>query len=218
MAASKKTQDERRAEGLCPACGTPPETGAYCTLCRVKSATFGRIYRTQRKNVGRCVHCPSPADEGSVMCTPCRLRVTVATKALTKRRREQGLCSWCETKATVGRHCTRCWFRAASIRLVGTFELGDGLMALFHSQQGRCFYTGRVLEPGRNASIDHQMPRTRISGDAQHAMINLRWVDLQINRAKQDMSHEEFVAMCVLVARRFETSMTEMAGAKPAGA
>ena len=82
--------------------------------------------------------------------------------------------------------------------------LGDSkrhvdLKQMLESQGYKCVYTGRRLEIGGNASIDHKIPRSRGGEDV---IENLQWVDWQVNRAKTDMTHDEFIVMCRLIVRR----------------
>lgn len=70
------------------------------------------------------------------------------------------------------------------------------LREMWEEQDGRCALTGRALTK-QNASIDHIIPIKRGGG---HERENLRWVVIEVNRAKRDMLDEEFFAMCRQVA------------------
>jgi len=70
---------------------------------------------------------------------------------------------------------------------------GEKIKHKLEEQEYKCVYTGIVLIPGRNASLDHILP---ISRGGTHEIENLQWVDIQINRMKTDMTHQEFIQMC----------------------
>lgn len=56
--------------------------------------------------------------------------------------------------------------------------------------------TGILLVPGRNASIDHKVPRAKGGSDD---IGNLQWVDLKVNLMKRDMDVPEFLSTCASV-------------------
>lgn len=63
------------------------------------------------------------------------------------------------------------------------------------SQSGVCAYTGRPLAFNKTASLD------RIDSSVGYVVGNIQWVHKDVNMAKQSMSHESFVQMCLEVAR-----------------
>lgn len=56
--------------------------------------------------------------------------------------------------------------------------------------------TGVLLVPGRNASIDHKVPRAKGGSDD---IDNLQWVDLKVNLMKRDLDITEFLSACATV-------------------
>lgn len=70
------------------------------------------------------------------------------------------------------------------------------MKALWEKQGGRCAYTGELLIPGVNASLDHKIPSTR---GGTNDLENLQWVTYQVNRMKTDMLEEEFFRLCRMV-------------------
>lgn len=84
------------------------------------------------------------------------------------------------------------------------------LAYLWKKQQGCCFYTGKTLtwETGRHhlharstqASIDRLDPaRGYIKG-------NLVWCTGSVNRAKSNLTKDEFLALCQVITQRLEPS------------
>ena len=71
------------------------------------------------------------------------------------------------------------------------------LMSLLQFQQFRCALTGDKLTPGI-ARCDHVVP---VSEGGSNHIENLQWVTEDINRAKGVMSQDQFIQMCVKVAK-----------------
>lgn len=61
---------------------------------------------------------------------------------------------------------------------------------LWDVQEGRCGLTGRPL--GVDAQLDHIVPLAR---GGEGAISNLRWVTPEANRAKRDLTDEEFLQL-----------------------
>lgn len=77
-----------------------------------------------------------------------------------------------------------------------------GLQQVVKAQGYACSYTGIEVTPQRSA-LDHKYPRS-LGGEDD--IENLQVVLPVINRAKGNMSHDQFVAMCHAVARHTEDS------------
>lgn len=73
------------------------------------------------------------------------------------------------------------------------------LEQLLESQQRRCVYTGELLIPGINASLDHRIP---VAQNGTDEIGNLQWVTKRVNAMKSDCSHEEFIKLCRTIAAR----------------
>jgi len=69
----------------------------------------------------------------------------------------------------------------------------DMLELLWEKQRGLCALTGESLIMGESASIDHIVPQSR-GGD--HSADNLQWVSLRVNQAKNNLTQDEFIALC----------------------
>jgi 5-methylcytosine-specific restriction endonuclease McrA len=85
------------------------------------------------------------------------------------------------------------WARALRLRNGITAKM---LASLWGQQRGLCALSGQKL--GRDAEIDHKLPRAR--GGADH-IGNLQWVTPLANRAKRDLTDAEFLALCQACAR-----------------
>ena len=89
------------------------------------------------------------------------------------------------------------WARAQKI---GSVRLGPELAKLWHKQRGCCALTGIRLNR-ENAHLDHILPKAR---GGTNDISNLRWTCNTVNRAKHDLTDEEFFRICELVLSRSE--------------
>lgn len=132
-------------------------------------------------------------------CTACTERRNATSRNLYLERVSRGQCPYCTQAAKVGIFCFDHWFKnVGSPHGLGSKKGAALLKELWEEQQGRCAVTGKTLQPGSTASIDHIIPKSR-GGTSDKS--NLRWVLLRINQCKWDMTHEEFIEMCQEVAR-----------------
>ncbi len=86
---------------------------------------------------------------------------------------------------------------------------GDDLLSLWEVQDGRCLYTGALLDLSHRTltqksphrlfpSLDRQVPKLG------YVVGNLAWCIYSVNRMKSDLTHDEFVDFCHAVSGRFE--------------
>lgn len=123
-------------------------------------------------------------------------------KALYNKRKDSHECVRCGSSELVNNvFCKSCWFESQAANFGGMKQFSS-LLELWESQNGRCFYSDEVLIPGFNASLDHQVPKSRGGSDE---ISNLKWVHIQINLMKSDMTHEEFLIKCQKIVNRFNT-------------
>jgi 5-methylcytosine-specific restriction endonuclease McrA len=73
-----------------------------------------------------------------------------------------------------------------------TIARASDLMQILERQRFRCALSGRELTPD-SASIDHITP---LAKGGPHELGNIWVVENTINKAKNTMTPEEFVAMC----------------------
>jgi len=65
---------------------------------------------------------------------------------------------------------------------------------IWHKQRGRCAMTGKRLD--RSAELDHIIP---ISKGGKNHPSNLQWLAPEVNQCKNDMTVDEFIAVCINV-------------------
>jgi 5-methylcytosine-specific restriction endonuclease McrA len=94
------------------------------------------------------------------------------------------------------------WARAHKLKGISARDLAS----LWKRQRGLCAYTGRKLD--RSAQLDHIIPKALGGTDELN---NLQWVSPEVNYAKRDLTHEQFIELCEAVlawiARRIEEAL-----------
>jgi hypothetical protein len=118
-----------------------------------------------------------------------------------------GQCVFCKEAATAGAFCLHHWFKniGSSHHLTKSNGGIALLKLLWEEQNGRCSVTGEQLVPGVNASLDHITP---VSKGGRTEKSNLRWVTLQVNHIKWDLTDDEFLGLCRLIVNRAEIRAT----------
>lgn len=111
------------------------------------------------------------------------------------RYKKAGLCTSCggPRVGTETTQCIDCWFKKVARR--SRIEIPwTVLEEKYRKQNASCYYTGRVLIPGKNASLDHKKPVGRFPESVSDPE-NLVWCDMSINAMKHSMTEEEFYAV-----------------------
>lgn len=170
--------------------------GRICSLCaEYKEREHFFAHPSGFNGLGpRCKECIS--DEGRT------LKVKEVKKALYNKRKLNNECVKCGSSEIVNNvHCRLCWFIDKAISRAGGSKNLDAICKLWEQQNGRCFYSEEELMPGKNASLDHQLPRSKGGLDDPS---NLKWVSNKINLMKSDMTHDEFIVMCKFISSKFD--------------
>lgn len=79
------------------------------------------------------------------------------------------------------------------------------VLRLLEVQEFKCALTGRELTP-ETATLDHVIP---IQNGGEHKITNAQILHKDVNRAKNTMTNEEFVAMCREVVVCSDRSKTQ---------
>ena len=160
-------------------------------------------YKHTRYLRGICVNCNNPRDSVKYLCATCRQATAKYKKRLREKRKENGMCANCGATPEVFEGvpiCLICWFKRISIAITGSRKYANPLHVLWNNQRGLCAYSDIPLVPGRNASIDHKIPK---SLGGSNDVSNLQWVTKNINRLKGKLTHAEFVALCHHIAVKY---------------
>lgn len=189
--------------GLCRGCGRILD-GDYqtCVRCRERRRRNKptEAHRQALRDAGLCTACGKTNDSPTTTCSTCKAKVSRARNAVVARYREQGLCSCGERPQSVGLACEECWFKARARDCAGSTSQWQALRLLLIAQGFCCAYSGKRLELGPDATIDHKVPRSR---GGSNDISNLQWVSRRVNSMKTDFTHEEFIAACRIIAEKW---------------
>lgn len=150
--------------------------------------------RKGRSAKGFCQACGKPAVPGRVRCEVHAKACNDWHAVKKNARKAAGMCVTCgKPDGKYAFRCEKCWFRAAARQTLGGTSMGEAIKAIFLAQNGRCVYTGMVLIPGDNASLDHKIPKALGGSDD---IGNLQWVTKDVNTAKWDRTEDQFLELC----------------------
>ena len=156
--------------------------------------------RTSRAEAGVCFGCGGAVEDPTYChCVECRTTHAARSTKSRKKRVDSGTCTVCSLPCVAAKLCLRHWFGRVASSNTGSRANWPVVESLWQEQNGKCAYSGEVLVPGTNASLDHKTPRSRGGSDDRE---NLQWVTWKINRMKTDMTHDEFVSLCGLITTR----------------
>lgn len=208
-------QAARIADGRCKDCGEkrgPQGTTIFCRPCASaraeRSSARVRVLRAAWRASGeaKCASCCGPRpDPAFKTCASCRASKRTDWKEYGPARRQErfdaGLCVGCASaRLPESKRCRAHWL-ADSVRKYGApARDAEHFWALLERQRFLCHYSGAVLVPGKNASLDHRSPRAR---GGLSDLANAAWCDRNVNAFKRDMDEYEFVALCRSIADRF---------------
>lgn len=209
--AYSKAQRARIDSGQCRDCGNARGdmgTAVFCRPCADKNSKRAALNKEKRrakfKVSNGCNQCGSPmnSDEYS-LCDSCRDKARKSYKKNSDIRRNLhptiGLCVSCHNK-TIGlsRYCKNHWIEGFSIKYKISKEK---LLNKLEEQDFKCFFTGIDLIPGKNASLDHLIPRS-IQPSLINDVSNVVWCDKRINSMKGDLQYSDFIDVCSLIVEK----------------
>lgn len=179
--------------GLCIMCGQKCETEkARCNKCIEYAKTLSLKQRSVRKKSGLCIKCGNNVVESPhVKCESCLSSQAQSWHKLSQERRSRGECINCCQQVIIGnRFCEICYLKTIAGKRTGLAKNWVLLKNLFQQQGGICPYTGRILEIGKNAELDHIVPRDLGGTDD---ISNLQWVFDKANNMKWNYLEEDFL-------------------------
>lgn len=194
----------RAASGQCVICASPrgeDGTTRWCRLCADKHSqriTARRQARWAARNAeGMCVTCDQPPLAGKRRCEGCCAKSSARGVALVEKRGARGHCRQCSApRIPDSAMCLKHWLQAKSKEHWGHVRNWETLLALAERQRWRCHYTGEVLTPGANMSLDHRIAKAHPAFPGHDDMTNLAWTTKALNLAKNRHSEDEFIALC----------------------
>lgn len=194
----------------------------YCRRCNKRPAVIGRRTcdyclslasvrenRTQkfRQENNKCTYCGNDRDRKGVLCVKCADKSRGAIKAKHEKRMASGFCRVCGKEPFLTRPdgtrrselCERCYLVNMAGKHLGSYLKWQILLDKLYRLDWRCFYTGEKLVMGENLSFDHLDPISRFP-EKKNDATNIQPCSLAINLMKREMTMEEFIATCRVVA------------------
>jgi 5-methylcytosine-specific restriction endonuclease McrA len=150
------------------------------------------VHQRGNASAGLC-YCGRVRTDERKFCGVCRASQARCKSTLRAQRLAASLCTKCGDTAVASEFCVPCWFAHTASGTTAGQCRGADLFALWIQQGGLCALTGDPIAPGHNLSVDHIVPRSKGGG---HDIANLRLVRVDVNRALNDMSDADFIAMC----------------------
>lgn len=124
-------------------------------------------------------------------------------KAWMKKQIQKGLCVFCRDESLYKSSlCEKHYFKGRVRSVTGSYDNWEIIRDKFFESGEVCYYTGKKLVLGVNAGLDHLKPRSRFK-HLKDSIDNLVWCDTKVNVAKRDLTNDEFIDVCKLVASRF---------------
>lgn len=203
----KKNENKRywhRVEsGLCTVCGILPVdtmlSKRRCTQHAKEETIRQTISRNKLVASGKCRTCGKDrgTDGSSKRCRPC---LTALSGKHYYKKIADGNCLRCGRKRDIDHNtfCRVCWFKDRSLCATGTIANYKELEAKLIAQDSKCYFTGKQLVIGTNASVDHLTSKYN-DKSLESDVNNLVWADLTINTMKNSCNEQEFYTICKLV-------------------
>jgi len=193
-------RQKAKAENKCVNCGVPKtRTGVHCADCAKNHRERAKKYiKEVRRGVlsGKCHYCGKTSEKRQ--CPECKSKLSQYQKGRRLVFKEQGTCTSCgDPRVEESSSCLRHYMEGQSGSAFGTTKRWKEILASFESQNGICYYSGIKLIIGKNASLDHKIPKSKHGiEDGVYDAGNLVWCDKMVNIMKNSMTDDEFIAMC----------------------
>lgn len=180
--------------GLCQACGQQPANGrTRCEKCATKARDARRAKADVKRRNGICTKCfAQPVLPGMSFCAGCLETQRLYKRRLESSRVQAGLCGKCGKSPFVPHrvYCSLCILKATAKRTLGTSARWPELQAILDKQDNCCPYFGVPIEIGRDAELDHIVPRSK---GGTNDPSNLQFIHAWANAWKLAASEEEFL-------------------------
>jgi hypothetical protein len=170
--------------------------GYYKTPQRKQSMSEStKRQKIQKRGQGLCVQCGKnrPKDRKS-KCSECFNKSLELQRLQRIKAIENKQCSRCFKLPVISEYsyCEICFFKYRAYEHLKDRTKWHTLKEKLESQNYKCVYTNQILVVGKNATIDHILPKSRCP-ELRYTLSNLQWVTLTANQMKKDLTHEEFL-------------------------
>lgn len=185
----------------CLDCEKLIESKTRCIECAKKQNTRAKKYRDKQILNKKCLYCKISLIDNFKKCLQCRINEQNRSKKIRRQARIINNCGAClKDKAIIGKLCEICWYKRKAGDHLKNPQQWSLLKQLIESQNFTCAYTGIIIKPGINASLDHKIPPRK---DGTFTIDNVQWTDITINYVKRNLTHQEFIDLCKLISIRF---------------
>jgi len=201
-----KTQQKRIDAGLCKDCGISRGengTSIFCRACADKISKRASIRKLNKrkewKENGSCYNCGGVVDRKGIICFSCNKKANASYhKSKISRLNGKEIRSECRQckSARIGNSklCETHWVMDIA-RKSGLLGKEKELIEKLNNQNWKCFFTGKELVAGINASIDHLSPRST-NPEVESDLDNIVWADKRINSMKGNFNYVDFIDIC----------------------
>lgn len=204
-------RDRCVAAGICFYCELKPsiDNTLHCVDCGINRSLSKKDAAAKRKALGLCRHCTAAARPGFATCQPCGDRRSLVKRTRSMAYATAGLCVSCGASAinvatsTSARYCKEHYLKDRARDMLGSTKAYLEIEKLLETQQHKCYYCDICIELGINAELDHKNSRAKFPAEAK-SIINVAWACKPCNRAKGDLTAEEFVALCKRVVAKWQ--------------
>jgi hypothetical protein len=180
---------DRINQGLCGQCGKKNDSNLVtCSNCRTNKNSA----RKKIRKPGICHDCTRKVEYGS-HCQQCRIRL----KQIREKKIKEGICPRCDKPVMLHhKSCIDCLWRYRARNYLGSSTRWKELKAHFDKQGGKCVYSGLPIEFGKNAHLDHIVPKSK---GGKNELNNYQWLHKNVNRMKNRMLEDDFLDLCRMI-------------------
>lgn len=197
--------------GICFYCESKPSVlgKLHCTECGIDRTLAKKAKAAKRKSLGLCIHCDTTARPGFATCQLCGDKRTSTKRSRTEAYANAGLCISCgepainiDTSAST-RYCKEHYLKDRARDMLGSTRVYIEIEKLLETQQYKCYYCAINIKLGLDAELDHKNSRAKFPAEARN-IANVAWACKPCNRAKGDLTADEFIALCKRVVTKWQ--------------
>jgi hypothetical protein len=194
---SKKEWIRKRIEnGICVQCGKERDgkSKRYCLACSSIFLSNSKVRQEILLKSSLCISCGKNPLHSSKHCKDCLDRFTANRKVKKETFLAKNLCSRCGKQEIVkgNTRCTVCILKHMAWNHMKDGSKWIDLKNIFEKQNGMCPYTGRQIQIGVDAELDHIVP---VAKGGTSEFENYQWVYNKINMMKLDQMHKDFLCL-----------------------